>query len=115
MSERAAEVYLDEDVAAVVAPMLRGRGFRATTTLEQSRTGATDVEQVEFAASKGWVLVTHNRADFVRLAAEFAAGGRGHAGIVVLTRRSPRELADRISRVLDRFRPEELRNLLIHA
>jgi hypothetical protein len=54
MSERAAEVYLDEDVAAVVAPMLRGRGFRATTTLEQSRTGATDVEQVEFAASKGW-------------------------------------------------------------
>lgn len=44
MSSRFAVVLLDEDVAVVVAAMLRSRGFDAVTTLEDRRTGSVAAE-----------------------------------------------------------------------
>jgi len=108
-------VYLDEDVAAVVAPMLRARGHAARTVLEERRTGLSDRAQLEFAAERGWVLVSHNREDFVRLAQEFVAAGRTHSGIIVCTRRLPRAVADRISETLGRVTANEFHDLLLHA
>lgn len=93
-------LYLDEDVAVVLAPMLSARGYPATTTLAEGRTGATDEEQLVFASERGLVLVTHNVADFVILARRFGDQGRHHAGLILCMRRRPRELADRISSVL---------------
>jgi hypothetical protein len=110
-----AAVYLDEDVAAVVAPMLRARGHGARTVREEQRTGLSDRDQLEFAAERGWVFVSHNRADLVRLATEFVAAGRTHSGIIVCTRRRPRDVADRICEVLARVTASEFRDLLLHA
>jgi predicted MPP superfamily phosphohydrolase len=108
-------LYLDEDVAAVIAPMLRARGHAARTVLEERRTGLSDRAQLEFAADRGWVLVSHNREDFVRLATEFVVAGRTHGGIIVCTRRPPRVVADRISETLHRVAADEFRNMLLHA
>jgi predicted nuclease of predicted toxin-antitoxin system len=55
------ELYLDEDVDILVAKLLKARGYSASTTLEAGQTGATDTEQFDFAAAKGWALLTHNR------------------------------------------------------
>lgn len=115
MTRGVASVYLDEDVAAVVAPMLRARGHAARTVLDEGRTGLSDRAQLEFAAERDGVFVSHNREDFVRLAGQFVAAGRPHAGIVVCTRRPPRLVADPISEVLARFGPDDLRNVLLHA
>lgn len=108
-------IYLDEDVAAVIAPMLTSRGYPATTTLESGRTGASDREQLLLAADRGWTLVTHNRADFARLAVEFGAQGLHHAGLILCTRRPPRQLADRISAVLYGHGAASLADVILYA
>ena len=48
----AARLYLDEDVHAAVASGLRRRGHDVLTTVEAGRSGATDLEQLSFAASE---------------------------------------------------------------
>jgi len=56
--------YTDEDMSALVATLLRSRGLDITTVPEQATLGNTDREQLEFAASLGRCLLTHNRVDF---------------------------------------------------
>ncbi|GBL13425.1 hypothetical protein MTo_00715 [Microcystis aeruginosa NIES-1211] len=51
-----ASLYMDEDMSALVATLLRSRGLDVTTVPEQSTLGKTDSEQLEFAASLGSVL-----------------------------------------------------------
>ena len=55
---------------------LRQRGVEATTSTEVGLVGATDHEQLAFAARTGSVLVTHDR-DFLRI----IAAATDHAGI----------------------------------
>ncbi|WP_253860527.1 DUF5615 family PIN-like protein [Microcystis aeruginosa] len=75
---------MDEDMSALVATLLRSRGLDVTTVPEQSTLGKTDSEQLEFAASLGRCLVTHNRVDFERLHLQFIEEGREHCGIIVV-------------------------------
>ncbi|GCA90395.1 hypothetical protein MiTa_03754 [Microcystis aeruginosa NIES-4264] len=79
-----ASLYMDEDMSALVATLLRSRGLDVTTVPEQSTLGKTDSEQLEFAASLGRCLVTHNRVDFERLHLQFIEEGREHCGIIVV-------------------------------
>jgi hypothetical protein len=79
----APRVYLDEDVYAAVAAGLRRRGFDVLTTVEASRSGAGDDDQLRFAAEQERVIVTFNRGDFARLHSEHLQAGNTHAGIVV--------------------------------
>jgi predicted nuclease of predicted toxin-antitoxin system len=69
--------YTDEHSAKAVAEGLRRRGIDVVTTYEAGMLGASDREQLAFAASEGRVLFTKD-ADFLRL---HGAGVR-HAGIV---------------------------------
>jgi len=77
------QLYLDEDVDVLIVALLRARGFSATTTPEANNTGADDLQQPEFAASRGMTLVTHNRVDFEQLVAEFFSAGKNHAGVII--------------------------------
>jgi hypothetical protein len=54
------ELCLDEDVDVLVAQVVRARGFSAVTTREASRLGATDEQQLIYAASQHWALLTQN-------------------------------------------------------
>lgn len=69
--------YADEHVSKAVTLALRQRGVDVLTVAEAGRLGATDVEQLMFAAETGRVVVTQD-ADFLIL----AASGIEHSGIV---------------------------------
>ena len=68
--------HLDESVPNAVANGLERRGVAATTSKTAGLVGASDLEQLAYAANESRVLVTHDD-DFLRI---HAAGPR-HAGI----------------------------------
>ncbi len=68
--------HLDENIHGGIARGLARRGIDVTTTGESGLLGAADRTQLDFAASAGRVLVTHDADDLA-----LAAGGVRHAGI----------------------------------
>jgi len=62
-----AQVYLDEDVSALIATLLRTRGFDTTTARDEGMLAQDDGAQLARAASLGRCIVTHNRVHFERL------------------------------------------------
>jgi hypothetical protein len=106
------ELYLDEDVDVLLAQLVRARGFSAVTTQEAGRLGATDEQQLFYAASQHWALLTHNRADFESLHQAFVAPGREHSGIIIAARRSPYEMVRRLLLILNQVTADEMQNQL---
>jgi predicted nuclease of predicted toxin-antitoxin system len=106
------ELYLDEDVSALVADLLRARGFVATTTREAGKLGSSDLEQLEHAIIQDKTLLTHNRADFEALAQQYFSSGRPHYGIVIAVRRSPNEIIRRLLPILNSVTRDEIENQL---
>ena len=51
-----------------------------------------DESQLVFATAQGWVLLTYDYRDFLRLHHEFRGRGQGHGGIIILPRRTEFEL-----------------------
>lgn len=76
-------LYTDEDVTARLAVFLRERGHAASCVAEAGTAGFSDEEQLAFAASRGWTILTYNLRDFVALARRWHDAGRAHAGIIV--------------------------------
>ncbi|HXO22791.1 MAG TPA: DUF5615 family PIN-like protein [Thermoanaerobaculia bacterium] len=104
------ELYLDEDVDVLVADLLRGRGFEATTARAAGQLGTSDSAQLAYAAGSHKTLLTHNRRDFERLAEEYVSSGRSHCGIILATRKHPQEIVRRLLLVLNRVTPEEIQD-----
>lgn len=68
--------HLDEHMDPAIATGLRRRGVDVTTTVEEGLAGASDLEQLAYAARNDRVLVTRD-SDFLALSSE----GVPHAGI----------------------------------
>ena len=68
--------HLDEHVDRAVAEGLRQRGVDVTTTVEAGLAGASDENQLAFAAAHGRVFVTRDRHLLV-----LDSEGVAHAGI----------------------------------
>lgn len=109
-----AELYLDEDVSALVAVLLRGRGLDAVTAVGERMLGQDDAAQLERAIALGRCIVTHNRVHFEQLHRHYLASGRDHAGIIVATRRSPHEIAGRIVTLLNVLTADEICSQLLY-
>lgn len=62
-----ADFYLDEDVGQVLATGLRQFGHSSVRTVSEGRSGATDADQLAYAATNQLILVTHNQNDFRNL------------------------------------------------
>jgi len=108
-------LYLDEDVSALIAKLLRARGFAAMTTLEAGRIGTSDADQLEFATGRGMALLTHNRVDFEKLAAQYAASGeQQHCGMILAARRPVYELARKLLMLVNRVAADEMDNLVLY-
>ena len=108
MSRLFIEVYLDEDVDILIAELLRARGFTATTTVEAGNRGASDADQLAYAAARGQAFLTHNRVDFEALARAYATAGHQHAGIILAARRPPYEVARRLLLLLNQVTADEM-------
>jgi predicted nuclease of predicted toxin-antitoxin system len=110
-----AAFYVDEDMSALVATLLRSRGLDITTVPEQKTLGKTDSEQLEFATSLGRCLLTHNRVDFERLHLQYMQEDRQHAGIIVIPQKNAYEVAQRIGLLANALMANEIMNQLLYA
>ena len=101
-------LYLDEDVSVLVGEMIRARGFDVLTTRDAGKLGATDIQQLEFSTREQRVLLTHNRVDFEKLAAQYFEGQFEHSGIVIAVRRLPSEIVFRLLAILNADSAEQM-------
>ena len=108
------ELYVDEDVSVLVAELLRARGFVVTTTLDAGKLGCTDREQLEYAINNQLALLTHNRADFERLAQEYFSSEMMHYGIIIAVRRPAGEITRKLLPILNSRTPDEIQNQLLY-
>jgi hypothetical protein len=107
-------IYCDEDVDILVKPLLEAKGFKVLTTLDEKMLGASDFQQMNHAAEKECVFLTHNRLDFERLCADYINDGKNHYGVILATRRNVYDLARRIARVLSGYTKETIKNQLLY-
>lgn len=110
MSRLFTELYIDEDVSALLTKLLRSRGFIATSTQDAGLRGRSDEEQLEHAARQRKALLTHNRVHFEALVQQYHATGRTHSGVIIAVRRSPYETLQRLLRLLDQLTADEMEN-----
>lgn len=99
-------------MSALVAELIRARGFVALTTPEAGQVGVSDAAQLEYAVSRGKALLTHNRADFEALARQYFSTGRTHYGIIIAVRRPPYDI---VRRRLVKNRQETADEMKIHC
>ncbi len=104
------DIYLDEDVNVLVADLVRGHGFAATTARDAGLLGERDAVQLEYAVSQRKAFATHNRGDFVALAREYQVTGRTHWGLILAIRRPPREITRRLLLILNQVTADEMRD-----
>lgn len=81
------QFFLDHDVPAEIARVLVSAGYSAETLKQHLPTNATDEEVLAFAISKGMVLITCNRDDFIQLA---KVKTEPFPGLIILVRRRSR-------------------------
>lgn len=106
-------LYVDEDAGeSTVVQGLRARGIDVLTTVEANLCGATDQDQLVFAAQQGRSIYTFNVGDFARLHTEHLQQGIDHAGIIVVPeqRYSIGEKIRRLAGFLSRVTAEEMAN-----
>jgi predicted nuclease of predicted toxin-antitoxin system len=108
------EIYLDEDVNVLIATLIRSRGFAVKTTPETGNLGRTDIEQFEFAKSQKFALLTHNRVDFEKIAQEHFESNKTHYGLIIAARHPPREIVQRLLKILNTFTADEMKNQIIY-
>ena len=115
MSRLFAEVYMDEDVSVLVCSLLTARGFKALTTRDAGQLGRSDSSQLEYAAGRGMVFLTHNRADFEAIHEQYLAANKRHWGIIIASRRLPHAIVTNLLRLLNAMTADELCNQLFYV
>ena len=79
-------LLLDEMLPAAIAEQLSAAGCDAdAVSARPDLRGAFDADVLEVAAQEGRVLVTDNIRDFGPLSQQWAAQGRTHPGIVLIS------------------------------
>jgi hypothetical protein len=92
-------LYTDEDITALLAPLLRERGYGAESALGAGTVGFSDENQLAFATNCRWTLLTFNRDDFTELSHLWHGTGREHAGIVISRQFSRHEIGELLRQV----------------
>jgi predicted nuclease of predicted toxin-antitoxin system len=104
-----ASLYFDEDVSAIVARILRNRGFDVACAHEVGMLGAKDQMQLAYAVERRRTFVTHNKKHFIQWHNRYVNLGQRHYGIIIATRRRNNyEVARRLLQLLDSVTANEL-------
>ena len=94
----------------------RGISLDILTPREARMLSQSDPAQVRFAASKGRLIVTHNRTDFTRIHKTMMNNGEHHSGICVVRMEAwyrPGEIARRRHVLAETFREIGTRDQLL--
>jgi hypothetical protein len=92
--------YADENISFALNDALRSYGHVVFTTRDERRLGASDGSQLLYAADRGWIILTHNRADFTMLHDAWHLWAHAwrvdpkHAGIIILEQVEPARHAE---------------------
>lgn len=76
-------LLLDEMYPPALADRLVAVGIETTTVATIGLAGSADNQVFEAAIAGGYVLLTENVSDFMRLAAEYSGAGRSHPGLLI--------------------------------
>ncbi len=101
-----ARYYGDEDVPVLVARIARDLGVDIVHTEELGRKGASDEEQLLFAAQDGRILLTRNCKDFRIFSTTFADRDLPHLGVLGISPRLAETSPTTIARALLRYDSE---------
>lgn len=116
MPAAALQVYLDEDVDVLLAPLLTAHGIDCLTTLAAGNLNRQDEEQLTFAQQESRVLLTHNRTDFENLAVAWWNKQQDHSGIILAIRRKDTYvLARHVLPILRLYDQIGWRNVVVYA
>ena len=105
-------LYLDENIDSLLAQMLQRLGHDVLTTQQAGQRGASDNDQIAFAAGTLRAIVTYDRRDYRRLATEWAESAQPHSGIVVASGGTPQQLRTWILDMFDLY-PDGIANLYL--
>ena len=89
-------IYADENVWYPVVEGLRRRGWEVTTTRDEGKLGASDADQLRYAASNEWIVLTFD--DDLLSLAETTLSDTDHAGIIYAPQRG-RDVGDFVRRI----------------
>lgn len=106
-------LYLDESVSVALANVLAQHDVDCQTARDAGLLGKADRLHLEYAAATGRALFTHDTRDFLRLASEWQAAGRNHAGIILAHQVPFRELLARFRAFLLRYRNTDVADRVI--
>jgi len=110
-------LYLDEDEDPLVARRHRASGYDIVSAHDAGMLGASDEEQLAYAARERRALVTFNIKDFAPLHARWLRDGRWNAGIIVsrqYKRAEIGELLRLLENVLQLATDDDLKNRLCY-
>jgi predicted nuclease of predicted toxin-antitoxin system len=110
-----ASLYTDEDIANLVATLLRARGLDVLTTLDAGMAGCSDQQQLAYAAAQERCLLTHNRVDYERLHLSYIETRQQHSGIIVTPQNNAYEIAKRVGIILNTLTADEVFNQLLYV
>lgn len=108
-------IYTDEDVDVNLASRLLARGYDAISTRDagNAHLGLEDHAQLEYAASIGRAILTHNVGHFMNLHKLWKSQGLKHNGIIMVRHIPIGELVRRTRLHLDIRSPEEQYNQVL--
>jgi hypothetical protein len=96
-----ATTYLDECMDTRVAEILRRRRRLAFVARDVAMQGTVDEGQLQYAASRDLVLLSHNRRDFQRLHRRYVERGMEHGGILIVPVGDAERVTVRAAMLLD--------------
>lgn len=112
--------YLDEDVPPDAAKVGLALGLDVVSAYQVGAVPRPDAVHLATAAGDGRIVVTYNRNDFIECTRDAFAAGLPHAGVIILTRKLPRDpariahaLARWAERAVDTFGPPPLQSYTI--